>query len=81
MGGSSLKSIAHQKIFKYGFKITWIWPLNPKAMDNKTRTSKVYIIVNLNNVGSEEEYTTKNEVENNPQWGKESNVAKKFHIA
>jgi hypothetical protein len=50
-------------------------------MDNKTRTSKVYIIVNLNNVGSEEEYTTKNEVENNPQWGKESNVAKKFHIA
>jgi len=44
-------------------------------MDNTTRTSKVYIVVNLNNARSEEEYTTKNEVENNPQWGEEYNVA------
>jgi hypothetical protein len=40
--------------------------LNPKAMDNKTRQLEVYIVVNLNNVGNEEEYTTKNEIENNP---------------
>jgi hypothetical protein len=27
--------------------------LNPKAMDNKTRPSEVYIAVNLNNAGNE----------------------------
>ncbi len=43
-------------------------------MDNKTRPLEVYIIVNLNNEGSEEEYTIENEVENNPQWGKEFDV-------
>jgi len=46
--------------------------LNPKAIDNKTRPSEVYIAINFNNVGSEKEYTIENEVENNPQWGKES---------
>jgi hypothetical protein len=30
-------------------------------MDNKTKPSKVYIITNVNNVGSEEDYTTKEE--------------------
>jgi hypothetical protein len=35
-------------------------------MDNKTRPSEVYTIVNLNNAGNEEEYTTNNEIENNP---------------
>ncbi len=50
-------------------------------MDNRTRTSKVYIVINLNNAGNEEEYTTNNEVENNPQWVEESNVAEFFHIA
>jgi hypothetical protein len=51
-----------------------MWPLNPKVMDNKTRPLEVYTIVNLNNVGSEKEYTIENEVENNPQWGKEFDV-------
>jgi len=55
--------------------------LNPRAMDNKTRTSKVYIAVNINNAWNKEEYTTNIEVENNPQWGEESNVAKLFHVA
>ncbi len=41
-------------------------------MDNKTRTSKVYIVVNVNNAWNKEEYTTNIEVENNPQWGEES---------
>jgi len=40
-------------------------------MDNKTRPLEVYNVVNLNNVGSEKEYAIKNEVENNPQRGKE----------
>jgi hypothetical protein len=49
-------------------------------MDNKIRPLEVYIVVNLNNVVSEEEYTTKNEAENNPQWGGESIVVKLLHI-
>ncbi len=48
--------------------------MNPKVIDNKTRPLEVYIVVNLNNVGSEKEYTIENEVENNPQWGKEFDV-------
>jgi hypothetical protein len=35
----------------------------------------------LNNARSEEEYKTKNETENNPQWEEEFIVAKLFHIA
>jgi hypothetical protein len=46
------------------------WPLNPKAMDNKIRPSRVYIVANVSNVRNEEDYTTKKEVENNLQWGK-----------
>jgi hypothetical protein len=68
------------KKIKSGFEITGIWALNPKAMDNKTSPSKVYIIVNLNYVGNEDEYTIENEVENNPQWGKEFAIAKFLHI-
>jgi hypothetical protein len=78
MGELNLKIIIHQKKFKFGF--TRIWPLNPKAMDNKTRPSKVYIELNLNNVRNEEEYTTENEAENNPQWGEESIITKLLHI-
>jgi len=40
-------------------------------MDNKTKPSEVYIVINFNNVGSEKEYIVDNEVENDPQWGKE----------
>jgi hypothetical protein len=55
-----------QKNIKFGFKTTGIWPINPKAMDNKTRPSKVYIIViNINNSKSEKNYTTKEETDNN----------------
>jgi hypothetical protein len=55
--------------------------LNPKAVDKKIRPSEVYTIVHLNNVKNEEEYTIENEAKNNPQWGKESIVAKFLHIA
>jgi hypothetical protein len=48
----------------------YISPLNPKAMDNKTRPSKVYIATNVSNVGNDQDYTPKKEVENNLQWGK-----------
>jgi hypothetical protein len=47
-----------------------IWPFNPKAMDNKTKPLKVYTITNMNNAGSENDYTTNEEVEKNSQWEK-----------
>jgi len=41
--------------------------LNPKAMDNKfIKPLKVYIVANVNNVGSEKNYTTEKEAKNNP---------------
>jgi hypothetical protein len=80
MGGSGLRTIINIKNIKYGFKTTWIWPLNPKAMDNKIRPLKVYIVVNLKNARSEKNYTTNEEVENNPQWGKEFATAKFLYI-
>jgi hypothetical protein len=66
MGELSLKTIIHQKKIRFGFITTRIWPLNLKAMDNKTRPLKVYTKLNLNNARSEKEYTSKNEAENNP---------------
>jgi hypothetical protein len=51
-------SLTKQNI-KYGFRTTCIWPLNPKAMDNKfIKPLEVYIASNVNNVGNEEDYTT-----------------------
>jgi hypothetical protein len=50
-------------------------------MDIKTRPLEVYTIVaNINNVKNEEDCTTKEEVENNQQWGEDFVVAKLFHI-
>jgi hypothetical protein len=49
-------------------------------MDNKTRPSKVCIAININNTGNEEDYTTKEEVENNPPWGKKFVVVEFLHI-
>jgi hypothetical protein len=43
--------------------------LNPKAMGNKIRPSKVYTITNMSNVEKEKNYTTEEEAKNNPQWG------------
>jgi hypothetical protein len=65
---------------KYGFKTTCIWPLNPKAMDNKIRPLKVYTTTNMNNAGSKEDYTTKEETKNNLQWGEEFDGVEFLHI-
>jgi len=70
MGGSSLKIIIHKTKNKSKFRNTCIWPLNPKAMDSKTKTLEVYTTTHMNNATSEENYATKEEVENNPQWGR-----------
>jgi hypothetical protein len=61
MGRSSLRAslitIVHKKKIKYGFITISIWPFNPKAMDGKTQPLEVYIATNMNNVGSEKNYT------------------------
>jgi len=54
--------------------------LKPKAMDNKIKPSQVYIVVNLNNAWNQEEYTTTNEAENNPQWGEKFVAIELLHI-
>lgn len=40
---------------KSRFKATYIWPYNPKAMDNKTQASNIYIIA-PNNERCEKDY-------------------------
>jgi len=66
LGGSSLTSIIDQKNINFGFIITSIWPINPKAMDKNTTPLEVYIVViNINNARSEEDYITKEEAKNN----------------
>ncbi len=50
-------------------------------MHNKTKPLKVYTIANMNNARNENNYTTKEEVENNSQWGEESTITEVFHIA
>jgi hypothetical protein len=53
---------------KFGFKTIGIWPINPKAMDSKTKPSKVYTTsININNARIEEDYTIEEETENNQQ--------------
>jgi hypothetical protein len=42
-----------------GFRTPRIWPLNPRAMDNKIKPLEVDTIINLNNAWSEKYYTTK----------------------
>jgi len=50
-------------------------------MDSNTRPLKVYTTTtNFNNVKSEENYTTKEKIINNQQWGEDFATAKLFHI-
>ncbi len=81
MGRSSLRaSLIAIKHPKYGFITISIQAFNPKAMDGKTQPLEVYITTNMNNVGSEKDYTTQEEDKNNQQQGKEFVVAELFHI-
>jgi hypothetical protein len=42
------QSLSKQNILK-GFKATRVWPLNPRAMDDKTRPSSLYTTKANNN--------------------------------
>jgi hypothetical protein len=48
------KSIMEQNI-RFGFRVTNIYPLNPRAMDNKTEPSNIYKMVTNEHGGEEEE--------------------------
>ncbi len=48
------KSITEQNI-RFGFKVTGIYPLNPRAMDNKIEFSNIFIMVANEHEGEEEE--------------------------
>jgi len=61
MGRLGFIIIIRKKKIDFKLKITCIWPLNPKVINNKTRPLEVYIATNLNNVGNEEDYTIEDE--------------------
>jgi len=63
----ALKQSLTKQNIKSSFNITCIWPLNTKAMDNKTKPLEVYIATNVSNVRSEKDYTIEEEIKNNLQ--------------
>ncbi len=78
----ALEQSLSTKNIKSKFRSTSIWPINPKVMDSNTKPLKVYTtIININNVRSEENYTTKEETVNNQQWGEDFATAKLLHIS
>ncbi len=56
-----------KKNIKARFKVTNIWPFNPKAIDNKTQLSKIYIATNINNHGNDQDKYTSDEETNRNQ--------------
>jgi hypothetical protein len=51
-------------------------------MDNKTQPLEIYTAKNINNHGSEEKYTSYEEIDCNQgqQWGEEYVIVELFHI-
>ncbi len=41
-----------------GFKVTGIWPFNPKVMNAKTRSANIYITMNSNHEAEGEGHYT-----------------------
>jgi hypothetical protein len=52
-----------------GFRATRIWPLNPRAMDHKTRFSSLYRIRKDNNHLDKDIGNLDDARNDNPQWG------------
>jgi hypothetical protein len=64
------QSLSKQNILS-GFRATRIWPLNPRAMDDKTRFSNLYIIKKGNNHLNKDIGNIDDVGNDNPQWGKD----------
>jgi len=59
--------LSKQNILK-GFRATRVWPLNPRAMDDRTRPSILYTTKENNN-NLDEDIGNLDDVRNdNPQW-------------
>ncbi len=54
----TLDATLSKKNIKNGFKVTRIWPFNPKAMDGRTKPSELYTIEN--NIIASNENNVKN---------------------
>jgi hypothetical protein len=66
---------------KFGFKGSGIWPFNPKAMENKTQQTSIYIIGNSNgDQGSEDQYSSNDQVGHSHIKEKESTATELFNI-
>ncbi len=44
MDRHNIAPIIIKKNIRFGFRVTWIWPLNPKAMDENFGLAEVYTI-------------------------------------
>lgn len=54
---------------RFGFKVKWMWPLNLKAMDDKTLPNEVYTTIKIYKE-NEEDYIFDEEAKyGSPRWG------------
>ncbi len=72
------KSLSKNNI-RFGFKVTWIWPLNTKAMDENFGLIEVYTI-EPTNMEEVEQSNSKSKGEENQQWAEKLIVEKLLNI-
>ncbi len=53
-----------------GFKNTGIWLLNPKAMDERTRPSSLYTLMNQTRKDQDDDYQSNQEEDGEMEWAK-----------
>lgn len=64
-----------------GFKVTRIWPFNPKVMNAKTRSANIYITMNSNHEAEGEgHYTLDDKVGPNQQEEQETMAIEFFNM-
>jgi hypothetical protein len=61
------QSLSKQNI-KVGFKTTWIWALNLRAMDNRSEPNKLYTIESNLNISNHEDGQSEGVIDGS-QWG------------
>ncbi len=50
----ALDVVLFKRNIKSGFKVTRIWPFNPKVMDGKTKRSELHAVDHKNNTSNED---------------------------
>jgi hypothetical protein len=51
----ALNQSLYKQNIKVGFKTTWIWPLNPRAMDNQSKPNELYIVESNLDISNDED--------------------------